>query len=117
MTCGGRDPCHAQASFMEYDGIKPMRESFIRHADNAKVIKMVAATMRTVTNADDWSTKVSKVFDTAKDLAKGGMLPLVYAAMRRHEDDPEVLQELCGALKVRQRAAAECLMWSIVQYA
>lgn len=57
--------------------------------------------MRAVTNADDWSTILSKVFDTAKDLIKGGLLPLVYAAMHKHEDDPEVGVELMGALKVR----------------
>jgi hypothetical protein len=88
-----------KASFMEYDGIKPMRECFERHSECPEVIKMVAATMRAVTNADDWSTKMSKVFDTAKDLAKGGLLPLVYDAMRKNGDNPEIQVELMGALK------------------
>lgn len=60
---------------------------------------MVAATMRAVTNADDWSTMLSKVFDTAKDLVKGGLLPLVYDAMRKNEDNAEIQVELMGALK------------------
>uniref|UniRef100_A0A7S0VR73 Uncharacterized protein n=1 Tax=Hemiselmis tepida TaxID=464990 RepID=A0A7S0VR73_9CRYP len=88
-----------KASFMEYDGITPIKSALERHVDNGEVVKNVGATMRTVTNADDWSTKVSKVFDTSKDMAKAGVLPLVYAAMRRHEGDPEVLQELCGGLR------------------
>uniref|UniRef100_A0A7S1GVK0 Protein HGH1 homolog n=3 Tax=Hemiselmis andersenii TaxID=464988 RepID=A0A7S1GVK0_HEMAN len=88
-----------KASFMEYDGLAPMKAALEQHVDNAEIVKNVGATMRTVTNADDWSTKVSKVFDTSKDIAKGGLLPLVYAAMKRHEEDPEVLQELCGGLK------------------
>lgn len=44
---------------------------------------------------------VSKVFDTSKDIAKGGLLPLIYNAMRVQEKEPDVLQELLGALKVR----------------
>jgi hypothetical protein len=43
---------------------------------------------------------MSKVFDTSKDLAKGGTLPLIYAAIRAHSDSADILQELFAALKV-----------------
>jgi hypothetical protein len=44
---------------------------------------------------------MSKVFDTSKDLAKGGVLPLIYTAIKAHSESPDVLQELFAALKVR----------------
>mmetsp|Transcript_39247 Transcript_39247/g.92556 ORF Transcript_39247/g.92556 Transcript_39247/m.92556 type:complete len:502 (+) Transcript_39247:135-1640(+) len=92
--------CEAlKAAFIQHGGINSVKSAFELHLDNPSLLKEVGGALHVLTNADDYSTMLSKVFDTAKDLAGAGLLPLIYAALRKHMADPLVLKELFAAMK------------------
>jgi hypothetical protein len=84
---------------MEQGGLPAATAAIRLHLNDSGVVRQVAGTLHSITNADDYSITLSKVFDTAKELAAGGALPLLYQAMRAHAGSPETLQDLLAALK------------------
>eukprot|EP00286_Rhodomonas_abbreviata_P019714 CAMPEP_0181309170 /NCGR_PEP_ID=MMETSP1101-20121128/11870_1 /TAXON_ID=46948 /ORGANISM="Rhodomonas abbreviata, Strain Caron Lab Isolate" /LENGTH=501 /DNA_ID=CAMNT_0023415635 /DNA_START=40 /DNA_END=1545 /DNA_ORIENTATION=+ len=92
--------CEAlKAAFMQHGGIEPVKSAFELHMDKPGLLREVGGTVHVLTNADDYSTMLSKVFDTAKELAQAGLMPLIYAALRQHIADALVLKELFAAMK------------------
>jgi len=94
--------CEAvKAEFMKYDGVDIIKSALEKHVKSAAIVIEVAGVVHSCTNADDYSTLLSGVFDAAKALGneRAQALPLVYAAMREHEGDPQVLKEIVAALK------------------
>jgi len=94
--------CEAiKGEFMKHDGVGVLKSALAKHGKSAAVATEVGSTIHSVTNADDYSTLLSGVFDAAKAIGteKAEALPLVYAAMREHADNPLVLKELIAALK------------------
>ena len=94
--------CEAiKGTFMKYDGVAIVRSALDKHVKSEEIVTEAAGTVHAVTNADDYSTLLSGVFDAAKAIGheKAGVLPLLYAAIREHEDNPNVLKEIIAALK------------------
>ena len=88
-----------KSTFMELGGLPTLTAALQHHVHDAAVVRQAAGAIYTITNADDYSITLSKVFDTSKELAQGGILPLLYVAMRAHAAAPETLQDLFAALK------------------
>ena len=90
-----------KTEFMKHDGVENIKRALEWHASAAGVVAEVAGTIHSVTNADDYSTLMSGVFDSAKAIGMTDRqaLPLLYAAMRQHAENAEVLKEAVAALK------------------
>ncbi|KAJ1481084.1 hypothetical protein T484DRAFT_1900056 [Baffinella frigidus] len=88
-----------KGGFMKEGGHRVILSALSTHLDSSPIMLEVSGAMYSLMNADDLTTVFSSVFETAKALVKGGVLPLMYAALRRHELDPKVLRELLAALK------------------
>lgn len=94
--------CEAiKAEFMRHDGVQRIKGAFEKHSKSAAVVAEVAGLVHSVTNADDYSTLLSGVFDAAKAIGneKAQVLPCMYRAMSEHLDKPQVLKEVVAALK------------------
>jgi hypothetical protein len=94
--------CEAiKAEFMRHRGVENIRSALEKHGQSAAIAAEVGGLVHSLTNADDYSTLMSGVFDAAKAIGhdKAQVLPLVYAAMREHAGNPTVLKELVAALK------------------
>ena len=88
-----------KAQFIQHGGLAAITSAFSVHTDNAAIVRQVASTIHNLTNADDYSITLSKVFDTSKELVQGGVLPKLYDAFRKHGNDPDTVQDLLAAMK------------------
>jgi hypothetical protein len=88
-----------KSGFMKSGGQRVINAVLETHGASAPIVLEVAGAMYSLMNADDLTTVFSTVFETAKELTKGGVLPLMYAALRAHGEDPKVLREVLAALK------------------
>jgi len=94
--------CEAiKAEFMRHDGVDRIKSALEKHGKSPSLVAEVAGLVHSLTNADDYSTMLSGVFDAAKAIGneKARVLPLIYSAISEHLGQPGVVKELVAALK------------------
>jgi len=88
-----------KAAIADRGGLEMLKAALRDLSDSAPLMAEVGSCIHALATADDLSSIASKAFDTARDIHKLEMLPLIYEAFRKHKEDPDVVRELVYGLK------------------
>uniref|UniRef100_A0A6U6BGZ6 Armadillo repeat-containing protein 6 n=2 Tax=Guillardia theta TaxID=55529 RepID=A0A6U6BGZ6_GUITH len=98
-TLGAQKCEPIKAAIVDRGGLEMLKGALQDLSESAALMAEVGSCIHALATADDLTSIASKAFDTARDVYKQEMLPLIYQAFRKHREDVEVVQELVYALK------------------